>query len=38
VPPQWRASLGIDNVSAQRYWAFHPYPQRTLSAELRYVL
>jgi iron complex outermembrane receptor protein len=35
---QWRASLGIDNVNNERYWAFHPYPQRTYHAELRFDL
>ena len=29
------ASVGIDNLNNQQYWAFHPYPQRTLVAELR---
>ncbi len=38
LAPQWRVSLGIDNLGAERYWAFHPYPQRTVSAELRYDL
>jgi iron complex outermembrane receptor protein len=33
---QWRASFGIDNLGNERYWAFHPYPQRTFHAELRY--
>lgn len=32
---RWRASLGIDNLGNERYWAFHPYPQRTVHAELR---
>jgi iron complex outermembrane receptor protein len=35
---QWRASFGIDNVNNDRYWAFHPYPQRTYHAELRFDL
>jgi len=34
----WRASLGIDNLNNDRYWAFHPYPQRTYHAELRFDL
>ena len=33
---QWVASVGIDNLGNASYWAFHPYPQRTLLAELRY--
>lgn len=32
----WVASIGVDNLGNARYWAFHPYPQRTLLAELRY--
>jgi iron complex outermembrane receptor protein len=34
----WRVSAGIDNVNDDRYWAFHPYPQRTFHAELRFDL
>ncbi len=33
---QWVASVGIDNLGNATYWAFHPYPQRTFMAELRY--
>ena len=32
------AAVGIDNVNDYRYWAFHPYPQRTFHAELRFDL
>jgi iron complex outermembrane receptor protein len=32
----WVASAGIDNLGNQTYWAFHPYPQRTFNAEIRY--
>ncbi len=28
------ASLSVDNVNADQYWAFHPYPQTTVAAEL----
>lgn len=35
---QWRASLGIDNLNNEKYWAFHPYPQQTFHAELRFDL
>ena len=34
----WSAAFGIDNLNNATYWAFHPYPQRTYSAELRYHL
>ena len=33
---QWRLCVGIDNLNNKKYWAFHPYPQRTFNAELRY--
>lgn len=36
VDQHWKASAGIDNLGNQTYWAFHPYPQRTLIAEIRY--
>jgi len=36
--PQWKASIGIDNLNNQKYWAFHPYPQRTFVGELRFDL
>jgi iron complex outermembrane receptor protein len=33
---QWSAAVGIDNLGNTVYWAFHPYPQRTMLAELRF--
>lgn len=35
---QWSASVGIDNLNNYQYWNFHPYPQRTFMAELKYAL
>ncbi|MBL0728490.1 TonB-dependent receptor [Piscinibacter sp. HJYY11] len=35
---QWSAALGIDNLNNERYWAFHPYTQRTFNAELKFDL
>lgn len=35
---QWSVALGIDNLNNYRYWNFHPYPQRTFLAELKYDL
>jgi iron complex outermembrane receptor protein len=32
----WSAALGVDNLNNKTYWAFHPYPQRTIVAELRW--
>ena len=34
VTEQVTASLSMDNLNNDRYWNFHPYPQRTLAAEL----
>ncbi|HTP95555.1 MAG TPA: TonB-dependent receptor, partial [Burkholderiales bacterium] len=33
-----RASLGIDNLNNQRYFLFHPFPQRTVIGELKFNL
>ncbi|MES2415830.1 MAG: TonB-dependent receptor [Pseudomonadota bacterium] len=35
---QWTAAVGIDNLNNYKYWNFHPYPQRTLVAELKFDL
>jgi iron complex outermembrane recepter protein len=35
---QWSAALGVDNLNDDTYWNFHPYPQRTYSAELKFDL
>lgn len=29
------AALGVDNLGSEKYYAYHPYPQRTIHAELR---
>ncbi|HEU5134517.1 MAG TPA: TonB-dependent receptor [Steroidobacteraceae bacterium] len=31
---RWVASVGVDNIGNEEYWAFHPYTQRTIAAEL----
>ena len=31
---RWSASVGIDNVGDEEYWAFHPYTRRSVMAEL----
>ncbi|VTU13303.1 Virulence-associated outer membrane protein Vir-90 [Variovorax sp. SRS16] len=38
IDKQWSAAFGIDNANNDQYWNFHPYPQRTFSAELRFDL
>lgn len=35
---QWSAALGIDNLNNYQYWNFHPYPQRSYTAELKWGL
>jgi iron complex outermembrane receptor protein len=32
----WSAALGVDNLTNQTYWNFHPYNQRTWIAEMKY--
>lgn len=31
---RWSASIGMDNVGDEEYWAFHPYTRRSLIGEL----
>ena len=33
--PRTTLAFGIDNLNNDRYWNFHPYPQRTFHLELR---
>lgn len=35
---QLSAAFGIDNANNYQYWNFHPYPQRTYQASLRWDL
>lgn len=35
IDPRWSAAFGIDNLTRQTYWNFHPYPQRSYTAELK---
>ena len=35
---QWSAAIGIDNLNNQKHWNFHPYPQRSYTAELKFDL
>lgn len=36
LQPKLEWALGIDNLTDQRAWQFHPYPGRTLHTELRW--
>jgi iron complex outermembrane receptor protein len=38
IDKQWVAAFGIDNLNNYSYWNFHPYPQRSYSAELKFDL
>ncbi len=38
INQQWSVALGIDNLNNYQYWNFHPYPQRTYVAELKFDL
>ena len=31
---RWSASIGMDNVGDEEYWAFHPYTRRSMIGEL----
>jgi iron complex outermembrane receptor protein len=35
---QWSMALGVDNLNNYQYWNFHPYPQRTYVAEVKFDL
>lgn len=35
---RWSGAFGIDNLTDATYWNFHPYPQRSFNAELRFDL
>jgi iron complex outermembrane receptor protein len=34
IGPHWQAAVGVENVGDRRYFLFHPFPGRTLTAEL----
>jgi iron complex outermembrane receptor protein len=38
IDRQWAVAVGIDNLNNYKYWNFHPYPQRTWVAELKWDL
>jgi iron complex outermembrane receptor protein len=35
ISPKLIAAFGIDNLNNDKYWNFHPYPQRSYTAELK---
>lgn len=34
--PQWSASVGVDNLTNEQYWVYHPYAGRTWFGEVRW--
>ncbi|SNT11209.1 iron complex outermembrane recepter protein [Noviherbaspirillum humi] len=36
IDRHWSAAVGVDNLNDRRYFLFHPFPQRTVTAELAY--
>lgn len=34
--PQWTAAAGVDNLTNEHYWVYHPYPGRTFFGEVRW--
>ncbi|MEO7105849.1 MAG: TonB-dependent receptor, partial [Rhodoferax sp.] len=38
VSKQVSAAFGIDNLNNYQYWNFHPYPQRSYTAEIKWDL
>jgi iron complex outermembrane receptor protein len=38
IDRSWSAAFGVDNANNDRYWNFHPYPQRSYFAELKFDL
>lgn len=37
VDDNWSAAFGIDNLTDDKYWEYHPFPQRTFLVEIHYA-
>ena len=37
IDRHWSAAIGVDNLNNRDYFVFHPFPQRSVLAELHYV-
>jgi len=37
IDRHWSAAIGVDNLNNRDYFVFHPFPQRSVLADLRYV-
>jgi iron complex outermembrane receptor protein len=38
ISPHWQAAIGVENIGNERYFLFHPFPQRTFTGELTWRL
>lgn len=36
IDKHWSAAAGIDNINNRQYFLYHPFPERTVFAELKY--
>jgi iron complex outermembrane receptor protein len=36
ISERWSVAVGADNLNNEKYFLFHPFPQRTVFAELNY--
>lgn len=36
IGQQWNVAFGVENLTNQKYYLFHPFPQRSFTAELTY--
>jgi iron complex outermembrane recepter protein len=37
MDPNWTLAAGVDNLNGDKYFIFHPFPQRTFIAEIHYA-
>ncbi|HUO89037.1 MAG TPA: TonB-dependent receptor [Rhizomicrobium sp.] len=37
IDDHWSASVGVDNINNDKYFLFHPFPQRTFLVDLHYA-
>jgi iron complex outermembrane receptor protein len=37
IDSNWSAAVGVDNLNNDKYFLFHPFPQRTFVMELHYA-
>jgi iron complex outermembrane receptor protein len=36
IGEHWNAAFGVENLTNEKYYLFHPFPQRSFTAELTY--